>query len=827
MRLQLCTRGISTLWLIGVLTVLDSAPVVGKTADRASTTTSETIPLGLSQSDWSAIRQEYERHRHAAFAVTGGYQARNYSQQWLTHFDGRGFEIQPDGAQWTWGLQLESYGRAGGQRVVCGRPRVMAVLDRVSYEWSEGVREWWVNDGRGLEHSFTVRERPSAAGDSLVLRLAVRGGLQPRVHEGSQAISFVDASGRSLVNYSGLKVWDADGQVLPARMQVFGATIQMEVDERSAHYPLTIDPIAQQAYLKAFNTEASDLFGDSIAVSGNTVVVGAPGEASNATGVNGNQSDNSVPNSGAAYVFVRNAGVWTQQAYLKASNTGLGDWFGYSVAVSGDTVVVGAPFEDSNATGVNGNQSDNSTPSSGAAYVFVRNAGAWSQQAYLKPSNTGAGHGFGGSVATSADTVVVGAPGDASNAKGVNGDQSDNSAPGAGAAYVFVRNAGMWNQQAYLKASNTEALDGFGWPVAVSGDTVVVGAIREGSNATGVNGNQSDNSAQYSGAAYVFVRNAEVWTQQAYLKASNTDTFDFFGVSIAVSGDTVVVGASGEDSGSQIESSILHSGAAYVFVRNAGVWTQQAYLKGSNTEADYLSGGDSFAQSVAVSGDTVVVGAPGEASNTTGVNGNQSDNSATDAGAAYVFVRNAGVWTQQAYLKASNTGGGDEFGWSVAISGDTVVVGAHYEASNATGGNGNQSDNSAPGSGAAYVFLIPVRIECTGCYFLSNNLRATVAFQVTVDGASGTFSYQYRSATQTIQFASTTLTQVQVSGDTATFSGQGTLNGQAGYEFAVTAKDGGTAGAGQDSVSVVITGPNNYSYAAAGTIVGGDIVVAQ
>ena len=174
------------------------------------------------------------------------------------------------------------------------------------------------------------------------------------------------------------------------------------------------------------------------------------------------------------------------------------------MAVSGDTVVVGAVFEDSNATGINGDQTDNSATDAGAAYVFVRNGTTWSQQAYLKASNTDAGDVFGFSVAISGDTVVVGASFEASNATGVNGDQTDNSAPQAGAAYVFVRNGTTWSQQAYLKASNTDAGDFFGDSVAVSGDTVVVGAPRESSSATGVNGDQTNNSAASAGAAYIF-----------------------------------------------------------------------------------------------------------------------------------------------------------------------------------------------------------------------------------------------------------------------------------------------------------------------------------
>jgi hypothetical protein len=244
------------------------------------------------------------------------------------------------------------------------------------------------------------------------------------------------------------------------------------------------------------------------------LIVGANGESSNATGVNGNQSDNSAINSGAAYVFVRNGTNWSQQAYLKASNAGPGDELGISVAISGNVVVVGAYLEDSNATGVNGNQTNNSATNSGAAYVFVRGGTNWSQQAYLKASNTGFGDTFGLSVGASGDTAVVGATvyehlrgtggGEDSNATGVNGDQTNNSAPDSGAVYVFVREGTNWNQQAYIKASNTGAGDYFGRSVVASGDALLVGAPGEASNATGVGGDQSNNSAFHSGATYIF-----------------------------------------------------------------------------------------------------------------------------------------------------------------------------------------------------------------------------------------------------------------------------------------------------------------------------------
>ena len=483
-------------------------------------------------------------------------------------------------------------------------------------------------------------------------------------------------------------------------------TGRTEVEKTETPTSLTTNPIAQQAYLKASNTGAFDAFGGSVAVSGDTVVVGAPYEDSNATGVNGNQADNSVSFAGAAYVFTRSGTTWAQQAYLKANNAGANDLFGWSVAVSGDTVVVGAFQESSNATGVNGNGADNSANTAGAAYVFTRRGITWTQQAYLKASNTGEGDWFGRSVAVSGDTVVVGAYGEDSNATGVNGNPTDNSADSAGAAYIFTRSGTTWTQQAYLKASNPSASAGFGWSVAMSADTAVVGALYEDSAATGVNGNQADEFlATDSGAAYVFVRSGTTWTQQAFLKASNTGEGDWFGWSVAVWGETAVVGASREDSnatgvnGDEVDNSARNSGAAYVFTRSGTIWTQQAYLKASNTGE-----GDAFGGSVTVSGDTVVVGAYWEASNATEVNGNEVDNSARESGAAYVFARSGTTLTQQAYLKASNTGAFDGFGDSVAMSGDTVVIGASGEASSTIGVNGYEEDNSAGYAGAAYVF---------------------------------------------------------------------------------------------------------------------------
>jgi FG-GAP repeat/Divergent InlB B-repeat domain len=476
----------------------------------------------------------------------------------------------------------------------------------------------------------------------------------------------------------------------------------------SGHTAKAAGVTSQQAYVKASNTGLDDNFGTSVAVSGDTVVVGAPYEDSSTTGVNSVPNE-AASNSGAAYVFVRSSGVWSQQAYLKASNTGVDDRFGLSVAISGDTIIVGASNEASNAVGINGNQADNSADGSGAAYVFTRSGVTWSQQAYLKASTPGEYDQFGISVAVTGDTVVVGANAEDSSTTGVN-SVANEAASNSGAAYVFVRSSGNWSQQGYLKASNTESGDFFGYSVAISGETIVVAAYLEDGNAVGVNGNQTSNGAAESGAAYIFVRSTGNWSQQAYLKASNTESSDSFGYSVAISGETIVVGAVREDSvaaginGNQADNSATQSGAAYVFVRSGGTWSQQAYLKASNTEL-----GDFFGYSVAISGETIVVGANQEASNAVGVNGNQADNGATQSGAAYAFVRSSGAWSQQAYLKASNTGAGDIFGISVAVSSGTVISGAYQEDSITTGINSVPNDTgTADNSGAAYIFSLPV-----------------------------------------------------------------------------------------------------------------------
>jgi trimeric autotransporter adhesin len=436
-----------------------------------------------------------------------------------------------------------------------------------------------------------------------------------------------------------------------------------------------------QAYLKASNTGAGDRFGQGVALSadGSTVAVGAFLEASRGA----NPDDNSAQDAGAVYVFARTGSGWAQQKYIKAANAGPDDWFGWSVALSADgsMLAVGAPSEDSKSTGLTGDPNDNSAPAAGAVYIFTRTGTEWSQQAYLKASNTDAADQFGATVALSADGSVLAVG--AITERGNGTSQSNNDAPDAGAVYVFTRTGAAWSGPVYVKPPTVVAFDRFGSSLALSHDgaTLAVGIQRPAS----------------FGKAYVFARSGATWIEQFKPEAAGPNSGFGTGVALAGDGSLLAVGAAREN------SPTTGAGAVYLYTRTDGTWsTLPARLTAANAGED-----DGFGDTVALSaaGTLLAVGATREDSSAIGVGGDGSDDSASDAGAVYVFSRDA-AWTQRAYVKASNTGAGDGFGQSLVLStdGSTLVVGASFEDSNATGVNSNADNDSSSNAGAVYVF---------------------------------------------------------------------------------------------------------------------------
>ena len=463
-------------------------------------------------------------------------------------------------------------------------------------------------------------------------------------------------------------------------------------------------------YFKAASVDDSDYFGQAVAVSadGRTLAVGMAGDDSSSRGAGGDPGDNGAEDSGAVYVYARDAaGNWAQTAYLKAANADAYDEFGGALAISGDgsLLVVGARKEASSSTTINAGADDNSASDTGAAYVFTRDAaGNWAQTAYLKAASSTAA--FGGAVAVSADgaTVAVGAVYDGAGASS------------GGAVYVFKNDGSGWSQQARLLAGNADHADYLGCALTISadGNTLAVGANHEDSAATGVGGDDTDNTAAESGAVYVFSRDGSGnWAQTAYLKAANTGAGDMFGSALALSADgrLLAVGAVSEDGGSTgingdaADNSAAGSGAVYIFARpDSGSWSQTSYVKAENTGA-----GDAFGRSLSLSADgrLLAVGAIGEDGGSTGLNGDAADNSAAGSGAVYIFTSDPdGSWRRQAYLKAPNTYNGASFGEAVALAadGETLAVGAPNEFGGDTGVGGDWSDTSVCCAGAAYVF---------------------------------------------------------------------------------------------------------------------------
>ena len=636
----------------------------------------------------------------------------------------------------TWDMSLLGLGYGAAVQPV-GTAQITANANRVDCSYGT-IDEWYINGPGGLEQGFTVAPlAQTQAGGSLTVDLALGGNLAATVNAAGDGLTLARPDGSAALGYTGLMACDATGKSLPASLEVVAdgghQELLIHVNTAGAEGAITIDPFVQQAKLTASDGKADMNFGGAVAIAGDTVVVSAN---------DGPLGGNGGP--GAVYVFTKPVSGWadmTQVAKLTPSDGAAGERFGSSVAISGDTVVVGADEANLGSNSYHIQQ--------GAAYVFTMPVTGWAdmtQTAKLIASDYTDAAEFGTSVAISGNTIVVGAQ---QAMVGAN--------EGQGAAYVFAMPNTGWadaTQTAKLSASDGAARNGgweeyFGHAVAISGGTVVVGAYGD---IIGGNDNQ--------GAAYVFtepVSGRADMTQTAKLTASDGAKYNDFGSAVSISGDTVVVGAYGAKVGNN-----SYQGAAYVFVAPVSGWadmTQTAKLTASDG-AGYAQ----FGNAVSISGNMVVIGAYDA---TVGAIDNE--------GAAYVFAEPGSGWanmTQTAKLTATDGDGNTQFGFSVSISGSTVVVGAN---SAYVAGHSRQGAAYVFGTAAASITVTPPidqtaisgqsKSFALGSFTQSN---ASAPFSVDVnwgDGSADTSFNQTSTGTLTVQthtFAATASDTVSV-----------------------------------------------------------------
>lgn len=498
-------------------------------------------------------------------------------------------------------------------------------------------------------------------------------------------------------------------------------------DECSESDPMTLDPSLLNDAIGQFvaeNAIEGDAFGSAVAVARDdardvvTIAIGAPRQNSASTGVHAEQNTG-ADNSGAVYLYQRDAsGHWTA-SFFKPSNTGVDDRFGSSVALNADgrILAVGAIYEDGDEGGP---QADPPPPEGdegqdvGAVYIFAYEDGeGWQQEAYIKPDRPENGDTFGHTVALSASgrTLAVGAPLEDGATAGVVQAESElddealsDVSPNSGAAYVFGRNSsGVWSQAAYIKALNAHAFDRFGSAVSLSGpgDRLAVGASGES-----VGGDES-------GAAYLFTRQGQSWTELEYLKAPNGDPYDAFGIDVALSGDgqTLAVGAFEEDSDATgilltpvTNDGASNAGAVYLYTDadSVGDFQLTQFVKAPDTRA-----GDHFGERIRLSDDgrVLAIGACGEDSAGIGVNGAMSDQRAFDSGAVYVWARNADddAWATSTavYVKSTAPRTNDQFGCALGLGpgGELLVVGAPQDDTGSV-----STPNSVSNTGSVFVY---------------------------------------------------------------------------------------------------------------------------
>ncbi|MDO6747449.1 FG-GAP repeat protein [Gilvimarinus sp. 1_MG-2023] len=502
------------------------------------------------------------------------------------------------------------------------------------------------------------------------------------------------------------------------------------------------DQITQAiGYLKPGEAQNEGLFGFAVTLSGDgaTAAVGMP---------NLNNGDNEE--AGATFIYTLSDSGWQLQQRIDnpATDGGEGDLFGYTLALSenGNTLAVGAPFEDSSGTGLNSDINDNDKENSGAVYTFNRSADSdtWQQQHYIKADNADSKDYFGLRVAlnNSGSALAVSAPYEASNADGINGDQTDNSIKLAGAVYVYQQDNANWIFDAYIKPplgsereipcfsprppgiicnDATPARFGYSLAFANDGGMLAIGSPGDNASGTGIGADPTDITAKNSGAVHILTNGDSGWGYSAYIKSLNTEEEDEFGYSLSLSrsGNLLAVGAPREDAtvtgitsgslgdeffeGSSPELGEEDSGAVYLYAFDGTQWSPSTYIKAENADEMDLFG---WSVSLSASGDTLAVGAPRDDSEGAGIGELWDSVGAPASGSVFVYTTQDEQWQLTNYLKAPNTNANDTFGRSIALSGDgqTLIGAATGEDSTATDIDGDQSNNSGDNVGAVYLY---------------------------------------------------------------------------------------------------------------------------
>jgi hypothetical protein len=588
-----------------------------------------------------ANQQDLSAVLYQAFAEGNNWVMINQAEQFEAQFDGSALSLAL-GAEHAWGLQLVSFGRDGALLPLPAEAQLVTQGSELQYVWSDSLREWYRNSPLGIEHGYTVANRPSGNGD-LVVTLNVLGNLSPVMS--NNGISFVDSTNTAVINYDKLFVFDANNVEQAAHFVLAGEQIQIVVDDRAAQYPLTIDPLVlRNPVTKASPSVGYERLGSSIAVYDNVMVVGA----SEAT-------INSQTRAGAAYVFTRSGTGWTMQQRIVNPNPSANDYFGNSVAIENGVIAIGSPNEDSSGIGVAETITDNSSASDrGAVYLYKQVEGVWTLSHFVKPP-TGTTpltyRNFGEQVVLDEGRLFVSEPAT---------DTTMNYAHN-GTVHMFTADGnGAWAYDSSITASDGVVKDRFGYSFAVEGDTIAVGAPYH-------------NSIQ--GAMYVFTYDGSAWVQQTKLTADDGEANDQFGHTVAIHDKFVFASAIGWD----MSSSYQNAGAVYVFKHDEGAWTQAQKLSGPSTSNAQFGSG----RNMLVAANILLIGSPRHTDMYYGFYGGS-------VWPAEQYSSTGDTWnlghTQYSTLKPSGSTN-TEFGMSMAYDpiNYTLVVGGPKEGSASTG----------------------------------------------------------------------------------------------------------------------------------------------